>query len=153
MPVCLCLCQNCGCWWKSHVDSKKSRYPLIWIILEHILNKQCSCWARPAITCFRRYNILAALNCPAQQSKEMLREEADLLQRHDRNLFGKKFSEHLVFSAKSKKQNIKIFAEKGKKKQKPFRNGPSEAPRRSSGGQHSKFFLDKRYGQKQWIPR
>ena len=23
------------------------------------------------ITCFRSYNILAALNCPAQQSKEM----------------------------------------------------------------------------------
>ena len=35
---------------------------------------------------------------------------------------------------------------KGKKKQKPFQNGPSEAPRRSSGGQHSKFFLNKRYG-------
>ena len=52
------------------------------------------------ITHFRRHNILAALNCPAQQSKEMLREEADLLQRHDRNLFGKKFSKHLVASAK-----------------------------------------------------
>ena len=65
------------------------------------------------ITYFRRYNILAALNCPTQQSKEMLREEADLLQQHDRNL--------------SKKQAIEIFAEKGKKKQKPFRNRPSEA--------------------------
>ena len=54
------------------------------------------------ITDFRRYNILAALNCPAQQSKEMLREEEDLLQQHDRNLFRKKFSEHLVASAKSK---------------------------------------------------
>ena len=49
-------------------------------------------------------------------------------------------------SAKLKKQAIEIFAEKGKKKQKPFRNGPSVAPRRSSGGQHSKFFLDKRHG-------
>ena len=72
------------------------------------------------ITYFRRYNILAALNCPAQQSKEMLREEVDLLQWHDRNLFGKKFSEHLLASAKSKKQVIEIFAEKGKKKQSPF---------------------------------
>ena len=52
------------------------------------------------LTYFRRYNILAALTCPAQQSKEILREEADLLQRHDRDLFGKKFSEHLVASAK-----------------------------------------------------
>ena len=41
------------------------------------------------ITYFRRYNILVAVNCPAQQSKEMLREEADLLQRHDRNLSSK----------------------------------------------------------------
>ena len=97
------------------------------------------------ITYFRTCNILAALNCPAQQSKEMWREEADLLQRHDRNLFGKKFTEHLVASAISKKKAIEIFAEKDKK-QKPFRNGPSEAPRRSSGGQHSKFFIDKRYG-------
>ena len=30
--------------------SKESRYPLIWILLEHILNKQGSCWTRPAIT-------------------------------------------------------------------------------------------------------
>ena len=97
------------------------------------------------VTYFRTCNILAALNCPAQQSKEMWREEADLLQRHDRNLFGKKFTEHLVASAISKKKAIEIFAEKDKK-QKPFRNGPSEAPRRSSGGQHSKFFIDKRYG-------
>ena len=52
------------------------------------------------ITYFGRYNILAALNCLAQQSKKMLREEADLLHWHDRNLFGKNFSEHLVASAK-----------------------------------------------------
>ena len=53
---------------------------------------------------------------------------------------------HLVASAKSKKQAIEIFAEKVKKKQNAFRKTPSEAPRRSSGGQYSKFFLDKRYG-------
>ena len=97
------------------------------------------------IAYFRRYNILAALNCPVQQSKEMLRQEADLLQPHDRNLFRKTFREHLVAPAKYKKHTIEIFAEKGKKKQKFFWNGPSEAPRRSSGGQHSKFFLEKRY--------
>ena len=52
------------------------------------------------ITYFRRYNILAVLNCPKQQFKETLREEEDFLLRHDRNLFGKKFSEHLMASAK-----------------------------------------------------
>ena len=84
------------------------------------------------MTYFRRYNILAALDCPGQQSNKML--------------FGKKFSKNLVASTKSKKQAIEIFAEKGKKKQKPFQNGPSEEPNRSSEGQHSKFFLDKIYG-------
>ena len=42
---------------------------------------------------FRRYNILATLNDPTQQSREMFRKEAYLLQQHDRNLLGKKFSE------------------------------------------------------------
>ena len=42
---------------------------------------------------FRSYNILATLNYPTQQSKEMFSEEAYLLQQHDKNLFGKKFSE------------------------------------------------------------
>ena len=87
---------------------------------------------------------MSAPSCPAQQSKEMLKEEADLLQQHDRDLFGEKFSEHLVDSAKSKSRLSKYFAEKGKKK--PFRNTASEGPRRSSGEQHSKFDLDERYG-------
>ena len=98
------------------------------------------------ITYFRRYTFFSVPSCPVQQSKEMLKEEADLLQQHDRDLFGEKFSEHLVDSAKSKKQAIKIFAEKGKKKQKKFRNTPSAGPRRSSGEQHSKFDLGKRHG-------
>ena len=34
-------------------------------------------------TFFKRYSILAALNCPVQQSKEISREEADLLQWYD----------------------------------------------------------------------
>ena len=52
------------------------------------------------ITYFRNYNILAGVNRPAEQSKEMLKGEVELLQWHNRNLFGKKFSEHLVPSAK-----------------------------------------------------
>ena len=52
------------------------------------------------ITYFRRYHILAALNCLAKQFKEIFRRVADLLQRHDRNLFGKIFTKHTVPSAK-----------------------------------------------------
>ena len=83
------------------------------------------------ITYFRRYNIFAVLTCLVQQSKEMLREEAHLLQRHDRNLFGKRFSEHLVASAKPKKQKqaIEVFAEKEKKKQNHFWNTPFQRHR------------------------
>ena len=52
------------------------------------------------ITYHRRYNILSPLNCAPEQSKEMLREEADLLQQQEKNLFCKKFREHLISSAK-----------------------------------------------------
>ena len=83
--------------------------------------------ATSSMTYHRRYNILSALNCASQQSKEMLREKADLLQQQDKNLLGKKFREHLISSAKSKKQTIKLFCDKGKKKQKPFQYGPSSA--------------------------
>ena len=72
------------------------------------------------ITYFRRYNILSAPSCPAQQSKEMLKEEADLLQQHDRDLFGEKFSEHLVDSAKSKSRLSKYLLKSARKNKSHF---------------------------------
>ena len=72
------------------------------------------------ITYFRRYNILSAPSCPAQQSKEMLKEEADLLQQHDRDLFGEKFSEHLVDSAKSKSRLSKYLLKRARKNKSHF---------------------------------
>ena len=72
------------------------------------------------ITYFRRYNILSAPSCPAQQSKEMLKEEADLLQQHDRDLFGEKFSEHLVDSAKSKSRLSKYLLKRARKNKSLF---------------------------------
>ena len=92
------------------------------------------------MTCHGRYNILSTLICAPQESKEMLREGAGLLQQHDKNLFGKKFREHLILSAKSKKQSTELICDKGKKKQKPFQYDPSETPRRSSRVPQ-KFFL------------
>ena len=65
--------------------------------------------ATNSMTYHRRYNILPALNCAPQQSKEMLREEADLLQQQDKKLFCKNFREHLISSGKSKKQAIELF--------------------------------------------
>ena len=37
---------------KKNVDPKKSRYQLIWIKLEPILRKQCSCSSTPVITSY-----------------------------------------------------------------------------------------------------
>ena len=59
---------------------------------------------------------------------------------------GKSLASTLWLQLNKKKQTIEIFAEKDKKKQKPFRNTPSEAPKRSSGGHYSKFFLEKDMG-------
>ena len=74
------------------------------------------------ITYFRRYNIFAALNCPAPQSKEMLREEADLLQWYDRNLIWKKFSKHFVASAKSQRAREKSLLENSFRSTEEIRN-------------------------------
>ena len=98
--------------------------------------------ATNSVTYRRRYYIHSALNCASQQSKEMLREEADIFQQLDRNLFCKMFRDHLILSGKSKKQTIKLICDKGKKKKKPFRYGPSETPERSYGGP-KKFFHQK----------
>ena len=45
----------------------------------------------------------------------MLREDAYLLQQQGKNLFGKKFREHLITSAKSNKHIIELFYDKDKK--------------------------------------
>ena len=74
------------------------------------------------ITYLRGHNILAALSCLVQQSKEMLRGEVDLWKWHDKNFLGKKYSKHLVDSAKKN-----IICWKGREKTKalskyPFRS-------------------------------
>ena len=72
------------------------------------------------ITYFRRYNILAALNCPKQQSKETLREEEDFLQRHDRNLFGKSLANTLWLQLNKKNKPLKYLLKRARKNRGPF---------------------------------
>ena len=52
------------------------------------------------MTYHRTNIILSQLSRAPQQSKEMLKEEADSFQQQDRNLFGKKFGGYFVTSAK-----------------------------------------------------
>ena len=69
------------------------------------------------ITYIRRYNLLAALNYPSQQSKEMLREEADLLQRHGRNLFGKNT---WWLQLNQRNRSLKYLLKRARKNKSPF---------------------------------
>ena len=43
----------------------------------------------------------------------MLREKVYLLQKHDGDLFGKKFRSHITETTKSKKQAMEMFCERG----------------------------------------
>ena len=78
---------------------------------------------------FRRYSIFAALHCPAQHSKKMLREDADLLQRH--NIFlAKSLANTLRFQLNKKNRPLKYLL-KGQVKTKalseyPFRGAEEE---------------------------
>ena len=99
-----------------------------------------------SMTYHRRYSILSAQICAPQQSKEMLREEVELFQQQDRNLFGKKFSKNLgstLFRQPSHTSKPSdCFLKRVGKKQKLFPYGPSETPR-TSPGRMQKFFLKK----------
>ena len=73
-----------------------------------------------SMTYHRRYNILSVLNCPSQQSKEMLREEADLLQQQDKNLLGKKFRGTLFRQPNQRNKPSNCFVTRVRKNRSPF---------------------------------
>ena len=54
------------------------------------------------------YYMLLALTISPQQSKQMLREDSELLQKNDKNLYRKTFRENIWHTSKSKKQTFKI---------------------------------------------
>lgn len=57
----------------------------------------------------------------------MLNASSDLLQKHDKELFGSMFKEHVLDTTKNNKQTLDVFREVGKKNKtpirKPFRPG------------------------------
>ena len=103
--------------------------------------------ASNSISYQRRYSILLGIVGSPPKIKEMLREEAVLLQKHDTELFGKKFREHITETSKAKKQTLEVFGGQ-QKKQMPFRGGPSQPLRRNGGGQQrqQQFFFNKSRG-------
>ena len=70
------------------------------------------------------------------QVKTMLKEKAALLQKHDSELFGKKFRNHTAGTIKSKRETRETFTDS----KKPFPWSPSYPPRRS---ERQKVFLTK----------
>ena len=53
-----------------------------------------------SISYYRRFYMFLELTNSPQQSKEMLREDSELLQKYDQNLFGKKFRENIWHTSK-----------------------------------------------------
>ena len=59
-----------------------------------------------SISCYRRFYMLLALTNSPQNSKQMLRENSEFIQKNKKNLFGKKFRENIKHDSKSKKQTL-----------------------------------------------
>ena len=62
------------------------------------------------VTYHRRYNLLNNLVGSLNQAREALREKKDILQKHDGNLLGKKFRNHIVEVNKTRKTTIEVFS-------------------------------------------
>ena len=87
-----------------------------------------------AITYHRRLNVLGCIMNSQYQVKTMLKEKASFLQKHDSELFGKKFRNHNADTVKSREK------QKYSDSKKSFPWSPSYPLRRSEG---QKVFLTK----------
>ena len=65
--------------------------------------------ASSSISYYERFYMLLALTNSPQQSKQMLREKSDLLQKNDKNLSGEKFRENIWHTSKSKKKTLEML--------------------------------------------
>ena len=79
-----------------------------------------------AITYHRRLNVLRGCYEFPTSVKIEKKENASLLEKHDKYLFGKKFRKQIAGTIKSIKQTKEIFIEH----KKPFLFSPSHAPRK-----------------------
>ena len=109
--------------------------------------------ASNSISCHRFYMLLALTNS-TQQSKHMLREDSELLQKNYKNLFWKKFGENIWHTSKLKKPTLEMLSNTQRTQYKPFCRGLPQTPRRSFGGQQQQKFLRKgitsRYSKKRY---
>ena len=78
----------------------------------------------------RHLQILKTLIKDPKKAKNILKEKADLLQKGNQNLFGKKFRSHIVETECSKKRTLEVFSGRScsappPPAKKPFRTSPS----------------------------
>ena len=97
--------------------------------------------ASNSISYYRIFYMLLALTNSPQRSSKMLREDSQLLQKNDNNLFRKRFRGNIWHTSKSKKQTIEMLPKTSKAKDKPFRHGLPQTPRRSFVGQQQQKLL------------
>ena len=96
--------------------------------------------ASNSISYYRRFYMLLALTNSPQQSKLMLRQDLEILQKNDKNLFGKKLRENIWHTSKSKKQTLEMLSNTLQTKYKPFHHTPKRSFR---GQQQQKLLLRK----------
>ena len=76
------------------------------------------------VTYHRQYNLLNNLMGSSNQAKKALRMKKDLLQKHDGNLLGKKFRNHIVEVTKTRKTTMEAFSagksKSGSSRREPF---------------------------------
>ena len=100
--------------------------------------------ASNSISYYRRFYMLLALTSSPQQSKQMLRENSELIQKNNKNLIGRNFRENIWHTSKSKKQTLEMLPNTSRTKYKPLRHGLPHTLRRCFGGQQQqKLFLKK----------
>ena len=97
--------------------------------------------ASNSISYYRRFYMLLALTNSPQQSKLMLREDLEILQKNDKNLFGKKLRENIWYTSKSKKQTLEMLSNTLQTKYKLFRHSLPQTSRRSFVGQQQQKLL------------
>ena len=95
--------------------------------------------ASNSILYIRRLQILKTLIKDPEKAKNVLKEKADLLQKGDQNLFGKKFRSHVVEIECSKKRTLVVFSGGNHSPpplaEKPFQTGPSPNSNKPYGGE------------------
>ena len=106
-----------------HEDSVEVDFKKIQVFVEQVVLLLGQ--ASNSIFYYRRLYMLQALTDSQQQSKQMLREDSELLQVNDKNLFENKFRENICHTSKPKKQTTEMLSNISQNKTQTLLSRPS----------------------------